>query len=166
MARIPSRLRARRRRLAALSLTIASAAAIGLVGAPHAVASGGATAPTATASDVVQDPGERSDEQDEMKAKQRRKTVRVEMFRFQTKTLKVPAGTKVVWENRDQILHTVTSVDDAASSDDSTNDIPALIDGDLDGVGAKYAVRFTEPGTYDYFCMIHPVMQGRVVVKR
>lgn len=139
-----------RRHPAALALAFALtlSAAIGFAGVSNALASIDTNA-RVTRSAVSADA---------KKDKARVQKVKVKMFRFQTETLEVLAGTKVVWKNRDQILHTVTSVDDPSS------DVEPIIDGMLDGVGAKVKVTFTEPGTYAYFCMVHPVMQGRVVV--
>lgn len=137
----------RRRRRAALTVASALTLAVGLAGAPSVGASTDSKASTTSSVTKV-----------EFGKKKRAKTVKVKMFRFPD-TTKVKAGTKVVWKNRDEILHTVSSV-----VDESGDEMP-FIDGDLDGAGAKYTVTFTEAGTYDYFCMIHPVMQGRIVVK-
>lgn len=80
--------------------------------------------------------------------------VTIKTFRFRPTTLEVPAGTKVVWKNADAIEHTVTSDADA----------PAELDGVLSGAGKKYAVKLTEPGTYEYFCSRHSSMRGTVIV--
>lgn len=133
-----------RRRLAALTVASALTMAVGLAGAPNV---GATTDSKASAAKV------------ELGKKKNKRTVKVKMFRFPD-TTKVKAGTKVVWKNRDQILHTVSSV-----VDESGDEMISIIDGDLDGAGAKYAVTFTDAGTYDYFCMIHPVMKGQIVVK-
>jgi plastocyanin len=29
-----------------------------------------------------------------------------------------------------------------------------------------YSYTFTQPGTYEYFCTLHPMMTGKVVVRR
>lgn len=142
----------RRTRLAVVGVAAALTAAIGGAGAPSAVASVPADPPVASvARDHIHHSGTTST------AAARTKTVKVRMFQFQKKTLRIDTGTRVVWNNRDQILHTVTGIDSGSDA--------VLIDGELDGVGAKYAVTFAEPGTYDYFCMIHTAMKGRVVVK-
>jgi plastocyanin len=31
---------------------------------------------------------------------------------------------------------------------------------------ARFSYVFTEPGTYDYLCTIHPKMAGRVIVEK
>jgi plastocyanin len=64
----------------------------------------------------------------------------------------VAAGTQVTWINHDDIPHTVVS-------DDSTVKSKAL---DTDD---KFAYTFTKPGTYSYFCSLHPKMKGTIVVQ-
>jgi plastocyanin len=72
---------------------------------------------------------------------------------FTPSTLTISAGTKVTWTNHDQDPHTV--VESGApkpfhSSALDTND--------------TFSYTFTEPGTYKYFCTLHPTMAGKVVV--
>jgi plastocyanin len=64
----------------------------------------------------------------------------------------VKAGTTVEWVNRDDIPHVVVS------DDKKTFKSKAL---DTDD---KFSYTFTTPGTYSYFCSVHPKMTGRVVV--
>jgi plastocyanin len=77
----------------------------------------------------------------------------IENFTFSPDVLMVPAGTEVTWENRDDIPHTVTSEDKTSFSS-----------GFMD-TGDRYTFRFTTPGTYPYFCSVHPMMTARVVVE-
>ena len=72
-------------------------------------------------------------------------------FRFSPRMLTVPAGTKVTWTNRDDVPHTVTSVNKTFSS-------PML------DTEESYSKVFNEPGTFDYFCAMHPKMTGTVLV--
>lgn len=72
-------------------------------------------------------------------------------FTFGPATLTVKAGTTVAWTNRDDIPHTVTEVGKKFKS-------PVL---DTDD---SFAHRFDLPGTFAYFCSIHPHMTGKVVV--
>ena len=67
-------------------------------------------------------------------------------------TLTVPAGTTVTWVNHDAEIHTVTSPAGAFAS-------PALETDDT------FSFTFNAPGTYDYFCALHPHMKSTVVVK-
>lgn len=77
--------------------------------------------------------------------------VKIDNFIFGPKELKVKAGTTVTWTNEDDIPHTVVSPNNFRSK--------AL---DTDG---KYSFTFTTPGTYTYFCSLHPHMTGTVVVE-
>jgi plastocyanin len=70
---------------------------------------------------------------------------------FEPATLEVPAGATVRWSNHDSVGHTVTAVDGAYESGLLT-------------VGAEFGRTFDEPGTFEYFCAIHPEMRGRVIV--
>ena len=85
-------------------------------------------------------------------------------------TIEVEPGTSVMWINRDQnVRHTVTS---GLPGDDGVPGVgegkPARPDGRFDGVLAKgltdFTFTFTEPGTYDYFCRVHPAMYSSVIV--
>ena len=78
--------------------------------------------------------------------------VRIDNFTITPPELTVPAGTPVTWVNHDDVPHTVTA-------DDRTFTSRAL---DTD---ARYSRTFAAPGTYPYFCAVHPHMNGRVVVK-
>lgn len=76
-------------------------------------------------------------------------TVTVSTFDFQPDPLVVPAGTTVTFVNEDAIDHTVT----AGTRDDPT---PEVFDGGLPERGATFDLTLDEPGTYDYFCEVHP----------
>ncbi len=80
--------------------------------------------------------------------------ITVDNFTFSPSVLTVPAGTTVTWTNRDDIPHLIVGRDDPA----------ALRSPPLD-TGDHYSTVFTRPGTYAYFCSIHPHMQGTVVVR-
>jgi plastocyanin len=79
--------------------------------------------------------------------------VNIDNFAFAPATLTVPAGTTVVWRNRDDIPHTVMSSDSP----------PRFRSPPLD-TGDTFKHVFDSPGTFRYFCSIHPHMQGSVVV--
>lgn len=78
--------------------------------------------------------------------------VKIDNFSFTPATLTVPVGTQITWTNRDDIPHTVVT-------DDNTVKSKAL---DTD---EKFTYTFTKPGTYSYFCSIHPKMKGTIVVQ-
>ena len=88
-----------------------------------------------------------------------RADVAVRTFQFRPGAVRVDAGGRVTWTNRDEILHTVTAEPKSAAAGES-------FDGSLDGAGAHFTHRFTRPGEYSYRCARHPAMHGRVVVSR
>jgi plastocyanin len=78
----------------------------------------------------------------------------IDNFRFAPSTLTVAAGTAVVWTNRDGTPHTIVSSDGRRlfkSAPLDTNDAFRFV--------------FNEPGTYHYFCSLHPMMQGTILVR-
>lgn len=77
--------------------------------------------------------------------------VAIDGFAFAPITLTVPAGTTVIWTNRDEEPHTVAASDGSFHS-------PGM------GTGATFAHTFSTAGTFDYVCSIHPMMRGTVVV--
>jgi plastocyanin len=81
-------------------------------------------------------------------------TVTISNFAFSPAILSVAAGTKVTWTNKDEDAHTVTSADAGATFKSA-----AL------GTDNKFSFTFGKPGTYKYFCSIHPHMVGTIVVK-
>jgi len=78
----------------------------------------------------------------------------VDNFRFDPPVLTVPPGTKVTWVNRDDVPHTATS------SDSPPKFRSRAIDTD-----ETFSHVFSQPGTYPYFCAVHPKMTATVVVK-
>ncbi len=78
--------------------------------------------------------------------------VRIENFQFNPATVTVPVGTTVTWTNNDGTLHTVTSATKVFTS------------AGLDDGGA-FSYTFTSPGTYTYYCKLHPYMTGTIVVR-
>lgn len=77
--------------------------------------------------------------------------VKIDNFSFTPSTVSVPAGTQVRWINRDDIPHTVVSEDKAFKS-------KAL---DTDD---EFSYTFSKPGTYKYFCSLHPKMTATIIV--
>ncbi|MDI3469748.1 MAG: Copper binding protein, plastocyanin/azurin family [Pseudolabrys sp.] len=78
--------------------------------------------------------------------------VKIDNFTFAPQQITVKAGDSVTWTNRDDIPHTVTSKTMAFRSKAlDTND--------------KFTFTFSTPGTYAYFCSLHPHMTGAVVVE-
>ncbi|MEO7083290.1 MAG: metallophosphoesterase [Gemmatimonadaceae bacterium] len=77
----------------------------------------------------------------------------IDNFAFQPVTLTVARGTTVTWINRDDVPHLIVSTRKNFKQS-------AVLDTD-----GRFSVTLTAPGTYDYFCALHPKMQGRVIVK-
>src|SRR5882757_1539816 len=78
--------------------------------------------------------------------------VKIDHFSFGPTTITVAVGTTVTWTNRDDIPHTVVSDDKVFKS--------KVLDTD-----EKFSFTFAKPGTYPYFCSVHPKMTGKVVVQ-
>ena len=78
--------------------------------------------------------------------------VSIDNFSFGPLALTVAPGTTVTWTNRDDIPHTVVSDDKLFKS--------KVLD-----TGDKFSFTFDKPGTYPYFCSVHPKMTGKVVVQ-
>jgi Icc protein len=72
-------------------------------------------------------------------------------FGFSPATASVPVGTTITWTNRDDVPHNVVSTEQKFKS--------RVLDTD-----EQFSQRFDAPGTYQYFCSIHPKMTGRIVV--
>jgi plastocyanin len=78
--------------------------------------------------------------------------VKIDNFAFAPQRIVVQAGTTVTWINADDAPHTVASSTKVFKS------------GALD-TEDKFSFTFTTPGTYEYFCSLHPHMTGTVVVE-
>jgi plastocyanin len=76
----------------------------------------------------------------------------IDNFVFGPQTVTVPVGATVTWTNRDDIPHTVVSTEGVFKSKVRDTD-------------EKFSYTFTKPGTYPYYCSVHPKMTGQVVVK-
>jgi len=72
----------------------------------------------------------------------------------------VDEGGEVIWSNDDTAAHTVTS-------GSAANGPNGLFDSSLFTAGSTFSVKFDgyEPGEYGYFCMVHPWMEGIIVVQ-
>jgi plastocyanin len=77
--------------------------------------------------------------------------VTIRDFAYGPSVLTIRAGMTVTWINRDDEPHVVTSTTKAFRS------------GALD-TGQSYSFRFAAPGTYHYFCSLHPHMTGTIRV--
>jgi plastocyanin len=78
--------------------------------------------------------------------------VEIKNHKYLPATLTVPVGTTVTWINRDDDVHTVVSTAQKFNSRGIDND-------------ERFSQTFTAPGTYEYFCTLHPLMTAKVIVK-
>ena len=78
--------------------------------------------------------------------------VKIENFTFNPQQITVKAGDTVTWVNHDDIPHTVTSKTLKFRS-------KAMDTAD------KFSFTFATPGTFPYFCSLHPHMTGSIVVE-
>ena len=79
----------------------------------------------------------------------------IDNFAFKDPVITVTAGTTITWTNRDDIPHTVTADDGPP---------PSYRSHPLD-TGDSFARLYDKPGTYRYFCSLHPKMRGTVIVR-
>jgi plastocyanin len=75
-------------------------------------------------------------------------------FHFSPETLTVKSGEKVTWINRGEEPHTVVSVEKQFKKS-------SALDTDQ-----EFAITAGAPGTYTYFCSVHPKMTGTIVVEK
>jgi len=79
------------------------------------------------------------------------KQVVVDNFSFAPAIAAVAAGSTLTWTNRDDVPHNIVSTDQKFKSPVPDTD-------------EQFSHTFATPGTYRYFCSIHPKMTGQVVV--
>jgi plastocyanin len=78
----------------------------------------------------------------------------IDNFTYSPVSLTVSPGTKVTFVNHDDVPHTVTSPSK-----------PRILDSPTLDTDDKFTFEFKTPGTYDYFCAVHPKMTGKIIVK-
>jgi plastocyanin len=77
--------------------------------------------------------------------------VGIDNFTFSPPTLALGAGGTVTWVNHDDIPHSIVC--------------PALgLKSSVLDTDQSFSRRFDQPGSFDYFCGIHPHMKGKLVV--
>jgi plastocyanin len=75
----------------------------------------------------------------------------IDNFAFKPDVVTAPVGTRIVWQNNDDIPHSIIETAGKFQS-------PALDTED------KFSFTFDKAGSYEYFCGLHPHMKGKVVV--
>ena len=77
---------------------------------------------------------------------------------YDPSSVTISAGGTVTFVNSDTAPHTATS-------GNATDGPDGVWDSSLLMIDMSYSVTLDNPGTYDYFCMVHPWMQGIVIVE-
>src|SRR3954454_9306853 len=73
-------------------------------------------------------------------------------YAFGPSSMSVEPGTTVTWVNEDESPHTIADKGKAfRSAALDTND--------------RFSYTFTQPGEFTYYCTMHPMMVGRIIVK-
>lgn len=78
--------------------------------------------------------------------------IKIDNFVFTPNVVTLSVGSTVRWTNKDDIPHNVVSEDKSFKS--------KVMDTD-----EQFSITFTKPGTYTYFCSIHPKMTGKIIVQ-
>jgi len=89
---------------------------------------------------------------DSTSSKQNR--IEIKDFAFNPQTITVKSGEKVTWINRDEEPHTIVSVEKQFKKS-------TALDTDQ-----EFTVTAGAPGTYSYFCSVHPKMTGIIIVEK
>ena len=80
--------------------------------------------------------------------------IEIKDFAFNPQILTVKSGEKITWINRDEEPHTVVSVEKQFKKS-------TALDTDQ-----EFTITTGAPGTYTYFCSVHPKMTGTIVVEK
>jgi plastocyanin len=97
-------------------------------------------------------PGGEMKNADTTDSKQNR--IEIKDFAFNPQTLTVKSGDKITWINRDEEPHTIVSVEKQFKKS-------TALDTDQ-----EFTITAGVPGTYTYFCSVHPKMTGTIVVEK
>jgi plastocyanin len=81
-------------------------------------------------------------------------TIEIDNFNFKPRELTVNAGSTVKWINHDDVPHTATARGKSPVFDSK------MLDTD-----DRFSFTFRNPGTYSYYCKVHPHMTATIVVK-
>jgi len=79
-------------------------------------------------------------------------------FCYSSSELTVKQGDTVLWVNEDDSVHMITSGDPINGPDEK-------FDSGLFGPQGTFSIEFKTPGTYNYFDLVHPWMEGTVIVE-
>jgi plastocyanin len=79
-------------------------------------------------------------------------TIEIKDFAFNPRTITIRSGEKITWTNRDEEPHTIVSVEKQFKKS-------SALDTDQ-----TFTITAGAPGTYTYFCSVHPKMTGTIIV--
>lgn len=77
--------------------------------------------------------------------------VTMQNIAYQPANMQVRVGTTVTWTNQDSVPHSVTFKN-------------GMKDSGLFTLGQSFSYTFTTPGTYQYYCTVHPSMIATITV--
>jgi plastocyanin len=80
--------------------------------------------------------------------------IEIKDFMFNPQTITVKSGDKITWINKDEEPHTVVSVGKKFQRSSGLD------------TDQEYSITAGAPGTYEYFCSVHPKMTGMIVVTK
>lgn len=81
-------------------------------------------------------------------------SVQMVNYAFAPASITVNEGDTITWTNQDTAPHTVT-----------TTSGPQSLNSPYLSKGQSWSYTFSAPGTYEYYCTVHPDMRARVVVR-
>ena len=80
--------------------------------------------------------------------------IEIKDFAFNPQTITVKSGEKITWINRDEEPHTIVSVEKQFKKS-------SALDTDQ-----EFTITAGAPGTYTYYCSVHPKMTGTIVIEK
>ena len=80
--------------------------------------------------------------------------IEIKDFAFNPQSITVKSGEKITWINRDEEPHTVVSVGKKFQRSSGLD------------TDQEFSIVVGAPGTYEYFCSVHPKMTGTIIVKQ
>ena len=84
----------------------------------------------------------------------RKNQIEIKEFHFTPQVLTVKSGEQITWINRDEEPHTIVSVEKQFKKS-------SALDTDQ-----EFTIIAGAPGTYTYFCSVHPKMTGTIIVEK
>lgn len=79
--------------------------------------------------------------------------IKIEKFEYSPKELEINLGDIVIWTNLDDVQHTITSEDKKELASN------------LFGKNKQYSHKFNNQGEFNYYCIPHPSMRGKIIVQ-